>query len=254
MKANELPEDAVEHWRRLYEEFLADKQSVVYFEGVDTNRLVDRQEMVVLLNDYLASRVSTEEFRATFDRKTRSEWNTFGLKGMSGGMFLNLLVKHITDEQMLADQLRRVLLVPGDANDGRERMRNFMQFLESLIVAHQTTKRQIQPARIPFFVSAWWHLQVTELWPIFYPLTRQNFELDGLYISAQNPIEDYFTFRDSFLSLMAALGLTAWQLEHLSAWYGGEKHHGVPEKADKDEEETVANESEIIVLQSLLQG
>jgi hypothetical protein len=48
-------------------------------------------------------------------------------------------------------------------------------------------------------------------------------ELEGLYTSSQNPIEDYFAFKESFLSLAAALGLSVWQLEHVSAWYGSEK-------------------------------
>lgn len=227
MHIGDLSENQLKHWRLLYEESLSDVQSVNYFKKLDVDRLIDQREMVELLNSFLADQVSTEELRATFDRKSRKDWDTFGFKGMSGAMFLNMLVKHVSDERTLSDQLRLALLAPKDAQDGRERMQTFMRFLESLISSHQTSKRQIQPARTPFFLSGWWHLQATEQWPIFYPLTRQMLELEGLYIASRNPIEDYFSFRESFLSLAMALGLRVWQLEHLSAWYGERKNKDV---------------------------
>src|SRR5438552_351068 len=133
----------VEHWRLLYEEFKGDRQQVAYFKELDQRRVIVRQEMVDFLEKYLASKISTKEFKETFDRKTRREWNTFGLKGMSGGMFLNNLVNHISNEGILADQLRLVLPAPTDTEKGRERMQVFLQFLEGLISSHQATKRQI---------------------------------------------------------------------------------------------------------------
>jgi hypothetical protein len=223
MQVNQLSENQVEHWRLLYEEAKSDPKSVAYYKALDAQRLVGQKEMVEFLNLYLTGKITTEELRSTFDRKTRKEWNTFGLKGMSGAMFLNMLVKHVDGERALAEQLRLVLCLPKDTLDGREKMQAFLHYLEGVIKSKKATKRQIQPARTPFFISAWWHLQATEQWPIFYPLTRQMLELEGLYTSVQNPIEDYFSFRESFLSLATALHLTVWQLEHFSAWYGNEK-------------------------------
>jgi hypothetical protein len=185
--------------------------------------------MVDFLEKYLNGEISTKQFKEIFDLKTRSQWNTFGLKGLSGGMFLNLLVNHVSDEPALTDQLYLVLPVPKDADDGRERMLVFLKFLERLISSHQATKKQIQPARTPFFISGWWHLQAIEQWPIFYPRTRYMLELEGLYTSIQNPIEDYFAFRESFLSIATALKLTVWELEHLSAWYNEKRNVNIVE-------------------------
>jgi len=223
MQTSKLSDNQVEHWRQIHEESLADTQWVAHCKELDQERVIDQREMVELLQSYLVGKITTEELRATFDRKTRNQWDTFGLKGLSGAMFLNMLVKHVADEQALAYQLRSVLRLPQDVMVGRERMQVFLRFLEGLISSNQVTKRQIQPARTPFFISAWWHLQAIEQWPIFYPLTRQMFELEGLYTSSQNPIEDYFTFRETFLPLAAALGLTAWQLEHLSTRHKDQK-------------------------------
>ena len=242
-----LPDNQIEHWRLLYEEAVSDPEYVTRYKRLDELRLVDQKEMVDLLNSYLTGRMTTEEFRSTFDRETRSKWNTFGLKGMSGGMFLNVLVKHISDERKLTEQLKLVLPVPSDATYGREKMKAFLQFLENLISSKQVSKRQIQPARTPFFVSAWWHLQATEQWPVFYPRTRQTLELEGLYSSSQDPVEDYFRFRECFMSLAGALGLTVWQLEHLSAWYGNKKRGVNGLEADQEAVNTIDESSGNIV-------
>jgi len=223
MQMSKSSDNQIEHWRQLREESLTDTQWVAYCDVLDKQRTSDQQEMVTLLQSYLAGKITTGELRATFERRTRNQWDTFGLKGLSGAMFLNTLVRHIPGEQALADQLRYVLGVPQDMMDGRERMRIFLRFLEGILSTNQATRRQIQTARVPIFVSAWWHLQATEQWPIFYPSTQQIFTLEGLYTSAQNPIEDYFTFRDRFLCLAATLGLTGWQLEHLSEWHKDQK-------------------------------
>ncbi len=213
-----LSDSQIEKFRSLYEKFQTDVQQVEIYRQLDQRRLVAKDEMVAFLDSYLTGQISTKQLKDTFDRRTRTEWNCFGFKGLSGAMFLNKLVNHISDSDALTDQLRSVLKAPITVNDGEIQMRAFLRFIEELISSNQVTKQQLQPARTPFFVSAWWHLQATELWPVFYPNTRQSFELEGLYMSTQDPIKDYFTFRESYLSLAKALGLNSWNLEHLFAW------------------------------------
>lgn len=213
-----LSDSQIEKFRSLYEKFQTDLQQVEFYRQLDQRRLVAKEEMLAFLDSYLTGQISTKQLKDTFDRKTRTEWNCFGFKGMSGAMFLNKLVNHISDSNALAGQLKSVLKAPVTTRDGEIQMRAFLQFIEELISSNQVTKQQLQPARTPFFISAWWHLQDTELWPVFYPNTRQSFELEGFYTPTQDSIKDYFTFRESYLSLAKALGLNSWKLEHLFAW------------------------------------
>jgi hypothetical protein len=111
------------------------------------------------------------------------------------------------------------LALPKNIEDGQVRMRSFLRFLEAAISTDQVTKRQIQPARIPYFVSAWWHQQATEEWPVFYPRVRQALGIEGLYTPSQDPIKDYFAFRECYLSLATALHLNSRELEYLFTWY-----------------------------------
>ena len=149
-------------------------------------------------------------------------------QGLSGGMFLNKLVKYVSDKQKLAQRLRKWLRVPitRDLRYGQRRMQGFIHFLDELITEQKATKSQLQPARVPFLLSAWWHLQDAEQWPIFYPLVHAVIMSDvGQRIISKDPIDDYFTFRQCFLSLAKALCISQWELEHLCTWYG-QKHLG----------------------------
>lgn len=230
---------AVERWRLLREEAESNAQWVDQNQQLDARRLLVQRDILELVRRYLAGEVDTEQFRETFDQKTRHEWDAFGFKGMSGAMFLNMLVKHVPDQRALKSELQRILPAPSDAETARQRMQDFLRFLEDWISSGQVAKRQLQPARVSFFVPLWWHLRDTEQWPIFYPMSRKAFELEGVYSPTLDPVGDYFTFRDCFLSLASALGLKSWELEHLCAWHD-RKHSGsvAPVSPGQEVEET----------------
>ncbi len=208
----------IERWRSLRDEAAADNNWVTHHQELDARRLVVQREMVDFLQRYLAGAIDTEDFRATFDRKTRTDWDCFGLRGLSGAMFLNKLVKHVPDSQILSTEVRAVLSLPQGIEQGRRQMAAFLNFLDSVIGTGAVERNQLQPARVPFFVSAWWHLQNIEEWPAFYISARTALERETLYIPTQDPMEDYFAFREAFLSLASALNLKSWELEHLCIW------------------------------------
>lgn len=215
---NILSAAQIERWRALFGEYRDDHSQLKDFEEWSAKRLIMREEMLHLLHSYLAGQVSAEEFKTTFDRKTRKEWAVFGLKGPSGAMFLNMLVKNIPDQRALANHLPEALKVPRDAQDGQEKMQVFLYYLEGLITAGFVSKLRLQPDRVSFFLSAWWHLQQSGIWPIPYLSARTSLEGEGLYKSSPDIVLDYFAFRDSFLSLALALDLKIWELEHLCIW------------------------------------
>jgi hypothetical protein len=223
----ELPDTKIERWRLLREEANSDAEWLEHHKQRDARRLVAQQGLLELLDGYLEGRIDTERFRSTFDRRTRADWDLFGLKGFSGAMFLNMLVKYIPNQEMLTDHLRTVLPAPETAHSGQEKMGRLQRFIDGLIASGEVLKSQLQPAHIPFFVSAWWHLQDTERWPVFYVSARKALELEGLYSPAPNPVESYFAFCDVFLALSSALGTNSWELEHLCRWYQ-ERGSGVP--------------------------
>ncbi len=218
--------EQIEQWHLIQKAYLEDALSVTQNKHLDIQRVQAQQEMLQLLGSFLEGSVTLKEFNTVFQQKTHALWNAFSLRGMSGGLFLNKLVKHIPNEESLAHQLRSALRIPKIATtshsedfwDGRKRMQSFTQFLEGWIASQQVLRSQLQPARVPFFLSVWWHLQATECWPIFYFHLRQVFQAGEPSKAQQDPVEAYFQFRSCFTSLAEALHTSLWELEHLCLW------------------------------------
>ena len=217
--ASPLTPFQAESWRLLHEELLADADAVAEAEAWEARRGKVRPEMLKLLRRYLAGAIATEELRATVDRKTRTSWDVFGLRGLSGAMFLNRLVARVPDERALAEQLRAVLAAPDVERAARGRLRAFVRFLEGVASSVGMTRAQLQPARAAFFASMWWHLQQPEEWPGFHLSARRAMQMEeGLYVPTGDPVTDYFAFRAAFRATAAALGVGAWRLEYLCWW------------------------------------
>jgi hypothetical protein len=212
--------DLIEQWRITQQEYLADRPMVMAHQALDQRRLHVQQEMMQLLVAFLNRSITLKEFNAMFQQKTQGAWNVFRMRGTSGGMYLNKLVKYI-DDDTLTSHLRSGLRLPEDTREGQQRMQELTDYFERLIAQQKGLRSHLQPARIPFLLSAWWHLQDAHLWPIFFPLLHlMLMNEDGQVAQSEGPIEAYFAFRTRFVSLARALGLSLWELEHLVTWKG----------------------------------
>lgn len=136
---------------------------------------------------------------------------------MSGGLFFNQLVQRVPNEETFAHLLRLMIHVPEDRCEAQQRLQAFVRFLEGLIASQQVQRAQLQPARVPFFQSVWWHLQAQERWPIFYGDVRRAILAEN-GVPPSDPIEAYFSFCTRFLALAQELSISSWELEHLCRW------------------------------------
>ncbi len=216
-----LPSAAlIEQWRINQLEYLADAAMVTMHQVIDERRLQVQQEMAALLGAFLNRSITLKEFNALFQQKTQGAWNVFRMRGTSGGMYLNKLVKYI-DDTTLTSHLRSSLRLPEDTREARRQMQDLTHYFERLIAQNKGLRSHLQPARIPFLLSACWHLQDTHHWPIFFPLLQLILMHEaGQSAQVQSPIEAYFIFRTRFVSLAQALGVSLWELEHIVTWKG----------------------------------
>ncbi len=214
----------VDYWHRVYEAYIADTHSVAINIDIDQRRQAVQQEMLQVLNGFLHGELPFQDFNTVFQKQSNGIWNVFHVRGFSGSIFLNRLLKYISDEDHLTQLLHVTFRLPKDTKEGHLWMQALMQFLENTIASRQITRMQLQPSRIPFFLSAWWHLQNVEQWPIPYLAVQRAImsEKEGLE-APQDPIDKYFEFRTHFLSLADELKLSSWQLEHLLIWYEQQK-------------------------------
>jgi hypothetical protein len=87
--------EQIEQWRLIQKTYLEDAEVVKQDQETDLKRSRAQPEMVRLLKSFLEETVKLSEFNAIFQHKTHTTWSIFGLRGMSGGLFLNKLVKHV---------------------------------------------------------------------------------------------------------------------------------------------------------------
>lgn len=136
-------EEQIQVWRQLWLEMQSSPSFVTYRLERNTNRLKVRQEMLGLLDSYLNKKIDNAEFRAIFQQKTANEWDTFGLSGFSGAMFLNMLVNNIPDQDSVAIELRKALPIPEDEHEGYQRLYNFMYFLSELSQSGKVSRHRV---------------------------------------------------------------------------------------------------------------
>ncbi len=103
--------DLIEQWRITQQEYLTDTPTVMAHQALDQRRLQVQQEMVQVLVAFLSRTMTLKEFNATFQQKTQGAWNVFRMRGTSGGMYLNKLLKYV-DDDAFASHLRSGLRLP----------------------------------------------------------------------------------------------------------------------------------------------
>jgi hypothetical protein len=209
----------IDQWKSLRDEMFADKAFIKQRRLRESERKIAVKQMNDLLAKYLTNKINNADFRSVFHQKTATDWASFGLAGFSGAMFLNMLVSNIPSEKEVSRQLKTILPVPSDTDDGYQRLSHFLEYLKELVRAGIVAKRKIQADRAPFFISAWWHIQKMADWPIYYISGRKALTADEIYIPLNNqPVDDYFAFREVLLLLTDKLGLTPWEMEDLCIW------------------------------------
>ena len=214
-------------WRMLREEWAADPVAVAECETWARDRARVRPQMVALLERFLRGAIGLEQFRSTFDRRTRTDWDAFALKGASGAMFVNALVKHTEHRVLLARQLRAAFRGPSSVDVAAAQLAELIGAITPPALPldgdeqreSSVARSVVAPTNAVFFTTMCWHLQSPDRWPAFQPSSRQVLhDEEELFTATGDPVHDYLLFRESFLSLAAVLSLTTLQLEHLCWW------------------------------------
>ncbi len=212
-------ESQVERWRVMLEEMHSDTDWMNRMNKNHDRRKIVANEMSDFMNDYINGRIELEEFRSIYDKKTRKEWDVFGLKGMSGAMFLNQCCKNLPDGAKLDLELKYLLPCPKELSEAREKLNRFFSYLEDAAQSSAVSLKHLNPSRSIFFTSSWWHILNIESWPIYYPNTRRAFEAEDLWTPEKNIVDAYLVFRVIYNKIRTALATKSWELEWLASWH-----------------------------------
>jgi hypothetical protein len=223
-----LPPGARDQFKILLEAATADAAWECERDARNVQRLAVVPQLLGLLQQLRDGTIAVPTFRETFDARTRKDWDVFGLKGMSGAMFLNKLVLHVPDQAALRRELLAAVALPETVQGAQEQMSAFLRFLDGMIDTGDVTKMKLQPGRAPFFLSAWWHLQARESWPTYYESARWALAEIGLFSESGDSLRDYFSFRTCWLDIAQEFQLDTWALEAVLIHAHSSKEQNVP--------------------------
>ncbi|MCA9674835.1 MAG: AAA family ATPase [Kofleriaceae bacterium] len=213
--AYHLPPSVIERWRQRWKRLAVDREAMEQDRIRDDQRRTVAPQIAKLLRDFVDAAIGLPELRETFDRKTRNEWDVFGLKGLSGAMFLNKLAKHVADQEAMTAALRAVLVAPSTNDEARLRLDAFQAFLMGVIERGEASASELQPNRAPFLISACWSMQARERWPTFYESGRKAYRTDGLFLGGPVHGDGYVEFAELTRALANALEIDIWSFEHV---------------------------------------
>ncbi len=174
-----LPND-VDRWRTYLQ--AADEDS----EYLERHRLRDKRRMEVnpalkdLVGAFASGQTSLADFKEQFDSKTRVEWEVLGLKGPAGAMFLNQVAKNVPDQEAAERIMRAAVRAPVSTDDARTKIDEVVQFLDQQLESGGLASNALRSANAPFFLSACWNAQDSEMWPTFFQSARKALQEDGL--------------------------------------------------------------------------
>lgn len=213
----------VDRWRTYLQ--AADDDS----EYVERHRLRDKRRIEVspalkaLVGAFSSGQTSLAKFKEEFDSKTRVEWEVLGLKGPAGAMFLNQVAKNVPDQGAAERIMRAAVNAPLSTNDARTKIDEVVGFLDQQQKSGGLGSNALRSANAPFFLSACWNAQNSEVWPTFFQSARNALQKDGLLSRNLRGGDGYVAFVDVFSSLAKALGISFLTLEHLcDRLHGGE--------------------------------
>lgn len=92
----------IDQWQDRAQRYFSDGAPIKSCKGTYQLRVQVQQNMLQVLNSFLDGSTTFREFNHIFQKKAHEEWNIFHLKGMSGGMFLNKLIKYVPEEDIFS--------------------------------------------------------------------------------------------------------------------------------------------------------
>ena len=155
-------------------------------------------ELIPLLDDYLSSRMSLNDFKTKIDgiNKRNEFW---GFRGPKGQMFFNIVVNVSDDPKECDREIKAAITVPMSEEVASSRIKTFTDYVRRIGEKHLGSggSKQSRPkiGSVPFFLSYFWQIQDREVWPVFYTNTVNVMTDMNLWIPTGEAAADYLTYK-----------------------------------------------------------
>lgn len=173
----------------IIQEYYKDEYNVKNDQDRNSKRKkVNTEKINPLINEFMVKIIGLDEFKSRIDGLNK-KYKLWGYSGTAGAMFFNLVRKAEEDTKKLEENLKRNILVPQNINEAKEKIQNFSNYIRGLGEHMDDKSRTPAPKSSIFFLSYYWHIQKPNIFPIFYPNSRNA--LENLLDFNENQINDY---------------------------------------------------------------
>ena len=209
-------------------------------------RLIEA-ELQPLLCAYLSGHTDLASFKTKVDgiNKRNEFW---GFKGIKGQMFFNMVVNVANDKSECDRELKAAIKVPTNEDMASTRIETFANYVSRIGDHHLelggTGAGRPKPGSIPFFISYFWQIQETEIWPVFYTNSVNIMTDMNLWVPTGEPAADYLTYKHIHEELGRVFtqeskkNFGLYEVEHVFWFKGGNPYGGnkpmVKERVSKE--------------------
>ncbi len=196
-----------------------------------------------LLANYLEGRVALADFKSQVDsiNKRNACW---GFRGIKGQMFFNLLVNVADDESELDQEIKAAIVVPGNEDIASSRIKTFSSYVkrigESFVESGGSPHGKPKVSSVPYFLSYFWQIQDTSVWPVYYTNSVQVMNDLNLWSPSDNLADNYITYKRIHDELCGVFSHASgekfglYEVEHVF-WFKGGNPFGGDKPLERDE-------------------
>lgn len=219
---------AVQIWQKYCaegERFINASQEYTH-EELDRRRTEVIPEVLMVLQNYLYSKVQLDEFKTQIDSINKRN-RLWGFKGINGQMFFNIMTKTGAaggKTVELENLLKRSLPLPSSPEQATQVLEEFAQFTRSLAEYVEDRRGAPKTGSINFFLSYFWQIQSPAQYPVYYTSMINILQEYNLWSPSEGIGESYLSFyrlNHELLELFsreAGRKLTLWDVEH-AFWF-----------------------------------
>ncbi|HRP31585.1 MAG TPA: restriction endonuclease FokI C-terminal domain-containing protein [Agriterribacter sp.] len=244
-----IPQNIQSQITSIWDKYIADNKKVVDTKGndlqdIDSKRLEAIETLKIIVQDFITGAIDIAEFKTDIDSFNKQN-NLWGFTSIKGQMFFNLLFKTSdTDEQTqkLTKLMKQCVAEPKDLPDALSKIEALDKYVCAIFNKAPDKRKAPNPGSVCYFLSYFWQIHDSEIWPVMYSSMIVSFTDIGLWQETKSQKESYETFFKfneeikQILSQHTDRAISNWEAEH-SFWNFRTVKGSTPKKEAKTKEQ-----------------
>jgi hypothetical protein len=211
----------------IWDKYISDDKKVIdtkghVLEDIDSKRLEAIGTLKMIMKDFITGAIDLAEFKTDIDSFNKQN-NLWGFTSIKGQMFFNLLLKTcetVEQTQKLTKLMKQCVAEPKDLPDALSKIEALDKYVSAIFDKAPDKRKTPNPGSVCYFLSYFWQIHNSEIWPVMYSSMIVSFTDIGLWQESKSQKESYETFFNlneeikQILSQHTNRAISNWEAEH----------------------------------------